>query len=91
MIKFENVSKIYSGQDRPALESVNIEIVKGEFVFLLPPPFVAEELLDHAQDKKLLTVLLQELPLKKAVKIAAELSTTKKNILYELALQLRAC
>ena len=35
MIKFENVTKIYSGQDRPALESVNIEILKGEFVFLV--------------------------------------------------------
>ena len=35
VIKFENVTKIYSGQDRPALESVNIEILKGEFVFLV--------------------------------------------------------
>ena len=35
MIKFENVTKIYSGQDRPALEGVNIEILKGEFVFLV--------------------------------------------------------
>ncbi len=35
MIRFENVTKIYSGQERPALDSVNIEIVKGEFVFLV--------------------------------------------------------
>ena len=35
VIKFENVSKIYSGQDRPALDNVNIEITKGEFVFLV--------------------------------------------------------
>ena len=35
MIRFENVTKTYPGQDRPALDSVNLEIVKGEFVFLV--------------------------------------------------------
>jgi cell division transport system ATP-binding protein len=35
MIKFESVSKIYPGTDHPALENVNIEIEKGEFVFLV--------------------------------------------------------
>ena len=35
MIRFENVSKIYPGTDRPALENVNLEIEKGEFVFLV--------------------------------------------------------
>lgn len=35
MIRFENVSKVYSGQERPALENVNLEIAKGEFVFLV--------------------------------------------------------
>ena len=35
MIRFENVSKIYPGTDRPALDNVNLEIEKGEFVFLV--------------------------------------------------------
>ena len=35
LIKFENVTKVYSGQDRPALDSVSLEITKGEFVFLV--------------------------------------------------------
>jgi len=35
VIKFENVTKVYSGQDRPALENVTLEITKGEFVFLV--------------------------------------------------------
>jgi len=35
VICFENVTKLYSGQERPALESVNIDITKGEFVFLV--------------------------------------------------------
>jgi hypothetical protein len=29
MIRFENVTKIYPGQERPALDSVSLEIVKG--------------------------------------------------------------
>lgn len=35
MIKFENVSKTYPNQERPALEGVNLEVAKGEFVFLV--------------------------------------------------------
>jgi len=35
VIRFENVTKLYPGQDKPALDRVSIEIVKGEFVFLV--------------------------------------------------------
>ena len=35
VIRFENVTKIYPGQERAALDSVSLEIVKGEFVFLV--------------------------------------------------------
>ena len=35
MIRFEGVSKIYDGQRRAALEQVNVDIDKGEFVFLV--------------------------------------------------------
>ncbi|MDO5682682.1 MAG: cell division ATP-binding protein FtsE [Propionibacteriaceae bacterium] len=37
MIRFENVSKTYDGQRRPALKNVDVEIGKGEFVFLVGP------------------------------------------------------
>ncbi len=37
MINFDNVTKVYPNQNRPALESVNIEVAKGEFVFLVGP------------------------------------------------------
>lgn len=35
MITFEDVSKIYVGQAKPALSHVNVQIDKGEFVFLV--------------------------------------------------------
>ena len=35
MIRFEDVSKVYEGQQRAALKNVDLEIDKGEFVFLV--------------------------------------------------------
>ena len=35
MIKFENVTKVYSKSDRPALDNISVEVEKGEFVFLV--------------------------------------------------------
>ncbi len=35
MIRFEDVSKTYDGQTRPALKNVTVEIAKGEFAFLV--------------------------------------------------------
>ena len=35
MIRFDNVTKTYSGQQRAALDNIDVEIDKGEFVFLV--------------------------------------------------------
>src|SRR5204863_8628309 len=37
VINFDNVTKVYPNLNRPALERVNIEVAKGEFVFLAGP------------------------------------------------------
>jgi cell division transport system ATP-binding protein len=37
VIRLENVSKVYPAGARPALEGVDIDIEKGEFVFLIGP------------------------------------------------------
>ncbi|HEY9349201.1 MAG TPA: cell division ATP-binding protein FtsE [Acidothermales bacterium] len=35
MIRFENVSKVYASQHRPALADIEVEVDRGEFVFLV--------------------------------------------------------
>jgi cell division transport system ATP-binding protein len=35
VIRFENVTKSYDGQHRPALDAIDVEVEKGEFVFLV--------------------------------------------------------
>ena len=35
MIRFENVTKAYPGQRRPALDTVEVDVERGEFVFLV--------------------------------------------------------
>lgn len=37
MIRLENVSKVYKTSTRPALDSVSVDIDKGEFVFIIGP------------------------------------------------------
>lgn len=61
---------------------------KGEFVVILPARVTVEEDTSK-EDERILRVLLGELPLKQAVKIACSLSGTTKNDLYALALTLQ--
>jgi len=35
VIRFDQVSKTYAGQRRPALDTIDVEVEKGEFVFLV--------------------------------------------------------
>ncbi|GAA4053955.1 hypothetical protein GCM10022282_13730 [Agromyces indicus] len=35
MIRFDSVTKTYPGQNRPALDGITVEILRGEFVFLV--------------------------------------------------------
>lgn len=60
--------------------------VKGEFVLMIPPRILVAETSHHS----LLTLLLAELPLKQAVKIACAITNENKNDLYKMALEINA-
>jgi 16S rRNA (cytidine1402-2'-O)-methyltransferase len=60
---------------------------RGEFALVVHgAPVVA----DAGQGLRVLTLLLTELPLKSAVKLAAEITGEPRNALYEMGLQLKS-
>ena len=59
---------------------------RGEFVVLLHPAPVPE---DDGAALRVLNLLLQELPLKTAVRLAADITGAPRNALYDTALALR--
>jgi len=61
---------------------------KGEFVVLLYHPAPEEEESVRVNAHKILQLLMAEMPLKKAVKLAVEITGGKKNDLYRQALLL---
>ena len=63
---------------------------RGEFVLLVEGVLPVDEQAVDSGAKRTLEALLGELPLKQAVKLAAEISGAKKNALYELALTLKS-
>jgi len=64
-------------------------LTRGEFVVLIDNSASAGSEQPESDDARLLRVLLDEVPVKLAVKIATRLSGKKKNELYQLALHLR--
>jgi 16S rRNA (cytidine1402-2'-O)-methyltransferase len=65
-------------------------LTRGEFVVLIENSSVAGSgQLEH-EDRQMLAILLDEVSVKLAVKIAVRLSGKKKNELYQLALELSA-
>ena len=60
--------------------------LRGEFALVLHPAPAAVE---SGQDSRILKLLLEQLPLKTAVKLAADITGEPRNALYELALSLK--
>lgn len=59
---------------------------RGEFVLVLHPVVVATE---AGSEQRVLKLLLAELPLKTAVKLAADITGAARNVLYDAALELK--
>lgn len=68
--------------------SSHTEVIKGEFVIVIDGNKMNVD--DHQLTnlKKLLSLLLADLPLKKAVAIAIQITGLKKNLVYEMALKI---
>ncbi len=62
---------------------------RGEFVLLIEAAAVKVAEAFSEQVVRILTLLMADLPLKQAVKLAAEITNEKKNDLYEFALMLK--
>ena len=83
--QFEEIAT-FAAQDFKGWLATDANRLRGEFALLLHPAVVAAEGSDAA---RILTLLLAELPLKTAVKLAAEITGQPRNALYEQALALK--
>ncbi len=83
--QFEEVATL-SAQDFAAWLALDGNRLRGEFVLVL---HAAPEATAAGPDTRVLKLLLAELPLRTAVKLAAEITGQARNHLYELALGLK--
>lgn len=80
--QFEDIASL-PAQDFPGWLSADANHCRGEFVLVLHPATVAEEV---GPEHRILKILLTELPLKTAVKVTADITGTSRNALYDTAL-----
>lgn len=85
--QFEEVATVRAA-DFPAWLAHDSNRSRGEFVLVLHPVAVSSQAQDTAA-LHTLKLLLAELPLKTAVKLAAEITGASRNVLYDAALALK--
>ena len=85
--QFEDIATVRAA-DFPAWLAHDSNRSRGEFVLVLHPVAVTTQAQDEAA-LRTLKLLLAELPLKTAVKLAAEITGSARNVLYEAALALK--
>ena len=84
--QFEQVHTL-ACEELPAWLAADAQRSRGEFALVLHPWSQAQA---RDDGQALLALLLEELPVKTAVRIAAQASGASRNALYEAALKLRA-
>ena len=87
--RFESIHATTVGEALAWLQG-DANRVRGEFVVLIEaaPPAAADDALD-AQAERVLALLLAELPVKSAAKLAAAITGAPRNALYARALELK--
>ncbi len=83
--QFEEITTL-PAHELPAWLAADANRLRGEFALVLHPQAAASDTQQDAETLRILHVLLAELPLKTAVKLATEITGTSKNTLYDLAL-----
>ena len=83
--QFEEIASMRADALTPWLDGDNMRL-RGEFTLVVHAP---EAPLAQAQDDRLLRLLLAELPVKTAVRLAADISGEARNALYQRALELK--
>jgi 16S rRNA (cytidine1402-2'-O)-methyltransferase len=84
--RFESIHRCRLGE-APAWLSADPDRIRGEFVLIVDAP-VAEPKADEAAQERALSVLLSELPLAQAVRLAGALTGAPRKALYAKALEL---
>lgn len=74
--------------EAPGWVAADAHRLKGEYVVLVEGAPAAADT-DDAEARRLLGILLEELPVKQAAGIAARVTGQKKNALYDLALRMK--
>ena len=85
--QFEEIATL-SASEFPAWLSAEPNRLRGEFVLVLHPAAVQVDVSADA-GLRMLALLLPELPLKTAVKLAADVTGESRNTLYEAALAMK--
>ena len=83
--QFEEIATV-SASDLTAWLAQQPNRMRGEFVLVVHPAKVAQQ---AGEEARVLKLLLTELPLKTAVKLAVEITGVGRNVVYEQALALK--
>lgn len=84
--QFEEIATV-AARTLPDWFGADRDRIRGEFALVLHPVAVSGD--GGAEGERVLRLLMAELPVKTAVKLAAEISGAPRNTLYELALRIR--
>ena len=85
--QFEEIATV-AAAELPAWFAAGRDRTRGEFALVLHP-VAASSVDDGAEGERVLRLLMAELPVKTAVRLAAEISGAPRNALYETALRIR--